>query len=108
MTTNEDKFMALFCLFEDLNNMHRDISCLWKDYRNHKGDLVSVSLATNAAIEMTETLEFTRHEHYPDFNSAHAIMFAIVRAIIETESTIFCCQILHLEEQYYVPKAFQD
>lgn len=100
--------MALFCQFEDLNHMRGEISRLWIDYRNHERVLVSISLATKTAHEMAETPESALHERYANLNSAHAIMSALIRTVIDTDFTVFGCKILHMEEHYNLPKLFMN
>lgn len=47
----EERYIGIFCLYEDLNRLRREIIRMWTLYKLGKVDLVSVSLATNSALE---------------------------------------------------------
>lgn len=78
---DEEKYLAIFCLYEDLNRLRRRICEMWTEYRLGKADLVSVSLGTNIALEHGTYLERQFLEFYPDLNTSHKIMIALLRIL---------------------------
>lgn len=75
----EEKYLAIFCLYEDLNRLRRRICGMWTEYRLGTADLVSVSLGTNIALEHGTYLEREFLERYPDLDTSHKIMVALLR-----------------------------
>lgn len=49
-SNDEDKYLAIFCLYEDLNHLHQQICHMWTKYRLGELDLVTVSVVTNVAL----------------------------------------------------------
>jgi hypothetical protein len=55
--SDEETYFALFCFFDDLNQL-RDFLCqLWSDYKIGKVDLITVSVTTNTAIDLVRRAE---------------------------------------------------
>ncbi|KUJ22638.1 uncharacterized protein LY89DRAFT_728758 [Mollisia scopiformis] len=75
---DEEKLLAIYCLYEDLNLLRQDIGMLWTDYRAGRSDLVSVSVATNAALEFGIYVEAEFLETYPDLTTGYKIMIALL------------------------------
>ncbi|KAJ3089487.1 hypothetical protein HK102_006278 [Quaeritorhiza haematococci] len=63
----EDLF-ALFCFFEDLKEMRTFLSELWKDYRDGKVDLVTVSVTTNTALDLIPRAQDDLLSFHPDLD----------------------------------------
>jgi hypothetical protein len=53
----EDPYFVLICLLSDLKSMRDYIKEIWREYREGKVDLVTVSLTTNAAFDIIRTYE---------------------------------------------------
>ena len=68
-TTEEEAFFALFCIFEDLNQLRRFLSDLWRDYAARKLNLMSVSVTTNLAINLVRRAEQDLMATFPTLKS---------------------------------------
>ena len=55
--TEEDAYFALFCFFDDLNQLRDYLFELWRDYDDGKLNLMSVSVTTNMAINLVRRTE---------------------------------------------------
>jgi hypothetical protein len=70
---SEEVYFALFCFFEDLNNLREFISNLWRDYQQGKVDLVTASLTTNMAFDLVRRAETDLISLMPAFKSYREI-----------------------------------
>jgi hypothetical protein len=78
---DDDKYLAIFCLYEDLNSLREQTCQMWTKYRLGSVDLVSVSLTTNVALELGTHLEKEFLEVYPELNTGYKIMVALLRIL---------------------------
>ncbi|KAL8243570.1 hypothetical protein R6Q59_009828 [Mikania micrantha] len=72
---------AIFCLFDDLQNIRVFLTQTWKDYAANNIDLMAASVTTNTAFDLAreQCEEFVKR--YPDldgFNGASTIIFTLV------------------------------
>lgn len=82
----EDKLIAIFCLYEDLDNMRKFVSELWKGYRYNQKDPVNISITTQAAFEMAISLEAKLVEQYPALTNCQKIFGTLLHALMEKGS----------------------
>lgn len=75
---DEEKYLAIFCLYEDLNRIRRQICKMWTQYRLGRADLISVSLATSVALELATEVEAEFLDAYPEMNTASKIIIAML------------------------------
>lgn len=98
---DEEKYLAIFCLYEDLNRLRQQICSMWTRYRFGELDLVSVSLATNVALELGTHIETEFLESYADLNTSEKILTALLR-ILQSLVMDSSALSIHTEEGGYI------
>lgn len=83
-TSDEEKGQAVTCLYADFNDIRRQLSLLWEAYRTGDRDLISVSIATNAAFEKAKLIESELVESYPDLSNTHKIFSFLLWVLFDT------------------------
>ena len=72
-TTKDDANFALFCLFEDLNELRNFLRGLWLRYKDRNLDLITVSVTTNIAISLVSHVEQDLLATYPTLESLNEL-----------------------------------
>ncbi|KAJ9614531.1 hypothetical protein H2200_002668 [Cladophialophora chaetospira] len=57
MVDADDIYMRIFCFFEDMNALRKQLLDTWSSYQQGSRDIVSVTMATNAAIALVEQMD---------------------------------------------------
>lgn len=53
----EDKFLELYCLFDDANKIREYLRQKWADYHSRKIDIISAAITTQEALELFAEIE---------------------------------------------------
>jgi hypothetical protein len=61
-----EKFFALFCLFDDLQSLRTLLEKLWVEYSLGKVDLITASVTTNAAFQLSVRTQEEMLVAYPE------------------------------------------
>lgn len=105
---DDDKLIAIFCLYKDLNDLRREIARLWLGYFHEERDLQGVSIATDFAFELAASLESTLLESYADLDGCEKIFSTLLRTLIAAGFTIFG-DISRIDEKKFVlPVVFHE
>jgi hypothetical protein len=84
-TSNEETYFALFCFFDDLNQLRDFLHELWSDYKAGKVDLITVSVTTNTAIDLVRRAEkefvtaFPRLDTYDKISEVFYMLMCWIR-----------------------------
>ncbi|MCJ1291085.1 hypothetical protein MMC34_002628 [Xylographa carneopallida] len=70
----EERFFAIYCLFEDLKQLRQSLTELWSDYHSGKIDLVTASVTTNTAFDLVRRSEEDFNRAYPKLNQYEEIV----------------------------------
>jgi hypothetical protein len=60
-----ESYLAVWCFFEDLNELLEIVRQAWKDYRDGTINLVPASLVTNTAVDLARSLEEDLRKVFP-------------------------------------------
>ncbi|KAF7502110.1 hypothetical protein GJ744_007108 [Endocarpon pusillum] len=78
-TDLEEVYLAVYCLFNDLNNIRQCLQKVWEGYRQGAFDLVAASITTNTAIDFARGIQEDFTETFPqnaDFERHINVLYA--------------------------------
>ena len=64
----DDICMQIYCFFNDLHELRRQVKCIWQSYKEGKLELIPASMASNGAIALVEQMEKELLDPLPDAN----------------------------------------
>ena len=72
--TDEEVYFALYCFFDDLDQLRGYLSDLWTFYKDGSVDLVTASVTTNTAFELVQRAERDLIATFPKLDNYEKIM----------------------------------
>ncbi len=87
-SVNDERLFAIFCLFQDLNDIRSSVKRLWSDYKSQKIDLITASVTTNLGFDIARRTEEDFLSAYPQFNDYNDVLMEILERIPSLKSDI--------------------
>jgi hypothetical protein len=65
---SDDSYFAIFCLFDDLQQIRMSLQQTWEDYKSGKIDLITASAVTNTAFDIARNFDEEFCQMFPELS----------------------------------------
>ena len=88
-TTEEEVYFAIYCFFNDLNQVRDFVHDLWCQYQKGSFDLVTTSVTMNAALELVRRAESELAASFPKcdtYEGAGLLLYTLILILLGRSS----------------------